>query len=367
MFSYLKLGRYWAKRAGMLLFVLASSCYKSSVPSAPAASVQEDDFIIAADLSTYPEIERGGLTFYAEDGRAEDFLKILRTSGINTVRLRLWVDPPNGHCGLEEVQHFAKRLRKMGFRLWLALHYADTWADPARQQTPARWQSLSFTALKDSVHHYTWQVAEWLKPEFIQLGNEINAGFLHPLGHSAHYPQQFRQFLSIAAQAVRMASPTTKIILHFAGLENALEFYASLIDVDFDVIGLSYYPIWHGKSLYKLQTTLAQLSQYKPVVVAETAYPFTLGWNDWTTNIVGLPEHLILPDYPATPEGQRAFVESIRSVVRRVPKGIGFCYWGGEWVAWKGPTATDGSPWENQALFDFKYRALPALKAFKEE
>ena len=136
--------------------------------------------------------------------------------------------------------------------------------------------------------------------------------------------------------------------------------------LDYDIIGLSYYPIWHGTSLDDLQSCMQNLSQthHKDILIAETAYPFTLDWNDWTNNIVGLDEHLILPDYPATPDGQRDFIRAIKTITNEVENGLGFCYWGAELIAWNGEQATDGSPWENQALFDFSNRALPVLNEF---
>jgi arabinogalactan endo-1,4-beta-galactosidase len=132
---------------------------------------------------------------------------------------------------------------------------------------------------------------------------------------------------------------------------------------------LSYYPIWHGKDLNVLKQKLNMLgsTHSKEILIAETAYPFTLGWNDWTNNIVGLEEQLILPDFQPTPEGQKSFLMAIRNTILETGKGIGFCYWGAELVAWKGPEAADGSPWENQALFDFENNALPALKVFGED
>ena len=137
-------------------------------------------------------------------------------------------------------------------------------------------------------------------------------------------------------------------------------------NVDYDIIGLSYYPIWHGKSLIDLKNAMQTLGQThnKEVVIAETAYPFILSWNDYTNNIVGLDNHLILPDYPASPVGQKAFIKEIKSIMVDLSKGIGFCYWGAELIAWKGNQATDASPWENQALFDFQNQALPVLNEF---
>jgi arabinogalactan endo-1,4-beta-galactosidase len=136
--------------------------------------------------------------------------------------------------------------------------------------------------------------------------------------------------------------------------------------LDYDIIGLSFYPIWHGKSLMELEQTMIDLSIEfsKPVVIAETAYPFTLDWNDQTHNIVGLQSQLILPDYPASPEGQKLFIRDLRNMVNSNESMLGFCYWGAELVAWKGFDSLDASPWENQALFDFNNHALPVLDEF---
>lgn len=107
----------------------------------------------------------------------------------------------------------------------------------------------------------------------------------------------------------------------------------------------------------------------KEIIIAETSYPFTLDWNDQTNNIVGLENQLILPDFPASEKGQRDFVKSIIKLTHEIPdnKGIGFCYWGAELISWNGPQATNGSSWENQALFSFENRAMSALAEFKQK
>jgi arabinogalactan endo-1,4-beta-galactosidase len=92
-----------------------------------------------------------------------------------------------------------------------------------------------------------------------------------------------------------------------------------------------------------------------------------LEWNDWTNNIVGLEEQLILPEHPATPKGQKDFIAKIKEIVNSINRGVGFCYWGGELIAFNGPTATDGSPWENQAMYDFDNIALPVINIFNDE
>jgi arabinogalactan endo-1,4-beta-galactosidase len=290
----------------------------------------------------------------------------LKTNGINTIRLRLWVNPKSGHSDLTEVKSFSGSLKAMGFKTWITVHYSDTWADPGKQEIPDSWKNKAFEILTDSVLNYTRKVARELQPDILQVGNEINSGFLHPMGHITENPEQFTALLGVAIDAVRSQSPNTKIMLHYAGLSGSEWFYDRVKELDFDLIGLSYYPIWHGKSLQTVTNTIETLNQtfQRPVLIAETAYPFTLSWNDQTNNILGLNSQLILPDFPATPEGQKQFVSKLKEAIQIADGGTGLCYWGAEWIAWKGSEATDGSPWENQAVFDFEHRALPVLSEF---
>ena len=316
-----------------------------------------------------PEIETTNAVFYDQEGNQDEFLTILKRNGVNTIRLRLWVNPDTEHSGFDEVNEFSQSLKSLGFKTWLSLHYSDSWADPGKQVTPRKWQAIPFAALRDSVDSYTRQVMQEMEPDYIQIGNEINTGLLHPEGHITNNHDQFIELLKTGIAAVRANSDETRIILHFAGIENSAWFFEQVQQLDYDIIGISYYPIWHGKSFEALKSGFENLSTKhgKSIVIAETAYPFTLDWNDWTTNIVGLDEQLILPELPATIDGQRDFVRQIKNLVLEVELGIGFCYWGGELIAWKGNQATDGSPWENQALFDFQNKALPVLSEFGTE
>lgn len=341
------------------------ACNKNDVKE-PNPESENPSFISAVDISSYPEISDLNPSFFDSEGSKNDFLTILKNNGINTIRLRLWVHPNNEHSGFDEVKEFSKTLKSNGFKTWLTLHYSDTWADPGRQETPAQWKDLSFTQLKDSVYNYTSKVMTELEPDFIQIGNEINPGFLHPHGRISNNVEQFKDLIDTATVAVRTISKDCKIILHFAGIENSEWFFNQVKTLNYDIIGLSYYPIWHGKSLDSLKTTMRQLSQIhnKQIIIAETAYPFTLGWNDWTNNIVGSNEQLILPTYLATNEGQAAFIKDLITMTKEVDNGIGICYWGAELIAWKGNQSTTASPWENQALFDFNNTALPVLKEF---
>ena len=311
-------------------------------------------FISAVDISRFPEIAISSPIFYDLEGYQNDMLTILKDNGVNTIRLKLWVDPIDEHAGFNEVKQFFKTLKANGFQVWLTLHYSDTWADPGHQELPNQWEGINFTKLKDSVYNYTEKIMVELQPDYIQIGNEINTGFLHPFGHISNNFRQFGELLRTAILAVRTISSETDIILHFAGIEGSDWFFDLVSIVDYDIIGLSYYPIWHGKSLNNLKAKMRYLSDayQKKIIIAETAYPFTLDWNDWTNNIVGTDDQLILPEFPATPEGQRKFVHEIKILTKEVENGIGFSYWGAELIAWKGNESKNASPWENQALFD---------------
>lgn len=347
----------------LVFMICASSCEDERGSIAPGPNSGQRNIIKAVDISSYPEIALSNANYYNALGEVEPLLNILKEEGINTIRLRLWVNPSEGHSGFQEVLAFSNEVKAQGFKVWLSIHYSDTWADPGQQSPPMQWQNLSFEALADSVYQYTEKVVRAIRPDYIQLGNEINSGLLHPHGHIMDNQEGFLQILEQGSTAVRTTSSGCRIIIHYAGISGAEWFYDIVDSVDYDIIGLSYYPIWHGKNLDSLSVTMQQLSTIydKDVVIAETAYPFTLDWNDYTNNIVGLQEHLILPEYPASPGGQSDFVRDVTNRVRTVDGGIGYCYWGGELIAWKGPQATDASPWENQALFDFSYQALPVL------
>lgn len=348
--------------------LIAVSCSKDTTTE-PAAG-EESKYISAVDISSYPKIRMANTVFYDSEGVTADFISLIKSKGVNTVRLKLWVDPTDGHSGFNEVRQFSQELKARGLKIWLTVHYSDTWADPGRQQLPQRWQNITRAALKDSVYDYTKKVATQIAPHYIQIGNEVNSGFLHPHGNINNV-NNFKELLKEGIAAVRENAAATKIMIHFAGIENASWFFGNLTDVDYDIIGLSYYPIWHGKSLSALKSLMDDLSSIhnKEIVIAETAYPFTLGWNDWTNNIVGLENQLILPDFPATAVGQRDYIRSIAALTQEVAhgKGIGFCYWGAELVAWQGNQSTNGSPWENQSIFDFQNRALPVLNEFTVE
>lgn len=348
------------------IFCLLLSCRdepREQKPTDPATlSVR------GADISFLPELEASSTMFLNENGEPADVLDMLKENGCNTIRIRLWHTPATEHSSLEEVIEFSERVRSKGMKVWLTVHYADTWADPGQQAKPAIWNSLDFNDLSDSVYNYTKKIVLKLQPDIIQIGNEINDGFLWPDGRLSVNLANFISLLKQGVLAVRTFSPTTKVMIHFAGHDNAEWFYQQLQNqnVSYDMIGLSYYPFWHGKDLSALKSTLNNLgfTFAKEVIIAETAYPFTLSWNDWTNNILGETNQLI-PGFAATPDGQKQYLLSLIALIADSEKGTGFCYWAPEWVAYKGNESTTGSAWENMALFDFTNKALPALQAFK--
>ena len=355
------------------LFVLLGmvfSCSSSDTSEAPVVDppVEADTFIRGADISFLPEIESAGVILY-NNAKAEGMLTTLKNAGCNTIRIRLWKNPVGGHSGLYEVKTLAQKVKSAGMKVWLTVHYSDTWADPAVQTTPAEWKNLSFADLKTAVASYTSTILTEINPDIIQIGNEINSGLLWPQGHLINQETQCIALLSTASATIRSKAPNTKIMIHYAGVSasDTNWFFTKVKNIDYDYIGLSYYPVWHGKNLGTITTTINALGKNfnKKILIAETSYPFTLGYNDWTNNIVGLDSQLV-SGYPATPEGQKSFVLAIKDIVKSSEYGQGFAYWGGEWISFKGNEATNGSTFENQAFYDFSNKALPVLQAFNK-
>lgn len=347
--------------------------------------------VLGADVSSLKKSEDlGGV--YRDDRwgwfhhhRSGDALKILERHGASHARLRVWVDPADGYHDTAEVVEMSRRARRAGLDVLVDLHYSDTWADPAHQAKPAAWEGLSIMELEQAVYDHTFDVCKRIKhksgraPDMIQLGNELNSGMLWPDGHTWDPPnwENLAGFLTAGYDAVKACSPSTQVVLHLAnGGDNGL--YRWWFDnitaqgVNFDVIGFSYYGYWHG-SLADLQWNLNDISaRYgKDVFVAETAYPFTLADEGGWFNSIGLQEQLV-SGYPATPEGQARNFRDVMSIVRAVPngRGLGAFYWDATWTevpgnGWDPTDPSSGNAWENQALFDFDDRALPAMDEFR--
>jgi arabinogalactan endo-1,4-beta-galactosidase len=273
----------------------------------------------------------------------------------------------------------AIRLKALGIKLLVDFHYSDDWADPGKQNKPAAWKDLDFEQLKMAVYEHTFDVCNSLAmqgtpPEMVQLGNEINSGMLWPDGDYNHF-DNLAALLKAGYQAIKDCSSSTRVMLHISnGGDNNLArwWFDNIIrrGVPFDVIGISYYPFWHG-SLAALQNNLDDISSRynKDVIVVETAYPFTAQQGDKLSNIASLG--MAIPYYPFTPEGQCDMLRDVISIVRAVNngRGLGVFYWDATWTVvdgngWDSTSPKSGNAWENQALFDYSDRALPALKEF---
>ena len=350
------------KKIVFLCLLILCSCSKDTT------SQTQDVFIKGADMSFLPLIESNGTQYYNANDEVEDALVTLKKSGCNTVRIRVWKNSPNSLSTFSEVKLFAQRVRNLGLKVWICIHYSDTWADPGAQTIPAEWANLSFSELKVAVSNYTSTIASEIKPDIIQIGNEVNNGFMWPKADLVTHENEFLELLNGASSAIKVASPETKIMIHYAGIgSDAEQFYTKMTSVNYDYIGLSYYPIWHGKNLEEVKTTINTLGQAfnKKVIIAETSYPFTLGFDDWTNNVLGTIEQII-PSFSATPAGQKSYLLALKNKIKETQYGFGFCYWGTEWLAFRGNQSTNGSSWENQALWNFDNVALPGMDVFKE-
>lgn len=242
--------------------------------------------MIGADISWLPQFEDQGRQFL-ENGVSVDAVELLKKHGFNTIRLRIFVNPENekgyspeiGYCGLDQTLAMARRVKDAGMDLLLDFHYSDYWADPQQQYKPQAWESLEFPILKDSVRAYTTRVLDALAkqgtpPDMVQVGNEINHGLLWPDGHISQ-PNQLAGLLSAGVEGVEAFSQDVPIMMHIAlgGQNEEARFWLDNMlarGVRFDIIGISFYPRWHG-TLEDLDHNLRDLvSTYnKPVNVVE--------------------------------------------------------------------------------------------------
>ena len=325
------------------------------------------------DASFLPQLEWLGIGFYSGQEQV-DVVRLAAAAGINLMRLRVWVNPADGFCDTSHTLAMASRAHAAGMKLLIDLHLSDSWADPGQQTKPAAWAGLSSGALAQRVSDYASGVmaalvAQGTPPAFVQVGNEVTDGLLWPTGRiSISGWGAFASLIKAGILGVQSAFPAIgqpQILLHIdRGGDNgaARWFYDNALNsgIPFELIGLSYYPWWHGP----LDTMAANLNDLatryqRPVWLVETSYPWTLAWNDNQNNFVGANSQL-LPGFPASSAGQSAYLQRLVELLARVPggQGQGLCYWAPENIAVPGIFA---SACENLALFDFLRRVLPGL------
>lgn len=329
----------------LLLTVILQSCQKETPPA----------FAKGADVSWLPQMEATGYQFLDENGQQADVLLLLKDRGMDAVRLRIFVNPSDnpwsGHCDKDATVDMALRAQKLGMRVMANFHYSDSWADPGKQNKPEAWKDLPFDELVQAVYDHTYEVVSALKnagvtPEWVQVGNEIPGGMLWPDGHTDQWPQ-LAQLLNAGYKATKAVDPNIRVIVHVDeghNREKFRNFYdrATELGVQYDIIGLSYYPYWVKKDWTETIDGLRQnlidlVERYdKDVMVVE----------------VGGEDHMV--------ENTRDLLKATIEAVRNVPngRGLGVFYWEPQGArSWSkyGLSAwgEDGKP-------------SPALDAFKE-
>jgi arabinogalactan endo-1,4-beta-galactosidase len=312
-------------------------------------------FAKGADVGWLPQMEATGYKFYDTDGSQKDCLKLLKDRGMNTIRLRVWVNPSDdkasGHCSAAETVVMAIRAKRMGMRIMIDFHYSDTWADPAKQAKPAAWANHSFAELLNDVYNHTFDVLTALKaagvtPEWVQVGNEIPGGMLWPEGSTSNW-SQLAQLLNKGYDATKAINPNIKVIVHVDEGNNNAKFRwffdnAKANNVKYDVIGLSYYPYWikkdYSETIADLEFNLKDMaSRYdKEVMVVEVG-----GEYDKVQNTFDM---------------LAATIKAVKAVPNN--KGLGVIYWEpqGE-KSWSGYSL---SAWQSDG------KPTMALDAFKE-
>jgi arabinogalactan endo-1,4-beta-galactosidase len=357
---------------------MVGAVLSAALPARADQKEHETPFLVGADCSHVGFFEAHGKV-YKENGVAVDPFHLLKEDGVNCVRLRLFTgsddyakqDSYNTINNLTYTVPLAVRVKQAGLPLLLDFHYSDTWADPGKQVKPSAWKDLTFDQLEERLYAYNRDcIAAFKKagamPDYVQVGNEITPGMLWPegrVGGKSDTPEQWAKLgrlLKAAIRGIKAAAGTEppKLIIHIdrGGDWKATQWYFDHLreqNVEFDIIGESYYPFWHG-SLKDLQSCLtnAAMRYQKPVIVAETAFPWNNSRGDKA--IVG-----ILPGK----EGQVEFLQQLAAILKAVPngKGLGIFYWAAEFQPLDG---TNLAKFEGSSFFDETGNALPVLKAF---
>ena len=316
------------------------------------------DFAVGADFSFLKQAEEHG-TVFKDGGAAKPGLQIFKDHGYNWVRLRLFNAPTQLPNSLEYTIALAQDAKKLGYKFLLDFHYSDTWADPQKQILPKAWEGKSHKELVQAVFEYTRDsIAAFRKagvlPDMVQVGNEVRPGMLWPDGKVPDHWKNFTELLKAGIKGVDAGRGTNgmpRIMIHFdkGGEWMACKYFfdrLNMFGVKYDVIGLSYYPWWHG-SLLDLRENLNFLATtyHKDIVLAEVAY----NWrpSEYRTEA---------PPFAESPEGQREFLDEVTRIALAVPdeRCIGIFWW---------EPAVEGRL-RSRGFFDDDGNALPVMNVF---
>jgi len=357
----------------LLLFFLMASCNLNEIGT-PNKNT-DSNLQYGSDLSITKLMEDyGGV--YKIDGIEKEGLQIFKENGYSWTRLRLFHTPEiKGQvCNdLPYTLELARRAKHFGFKVLLDIVYSDTWADPGHQSVPGAWKELRLDILQDSVYLYTKRVIDvmtnaGLQPDMVQIGNEINNGFLWPEGYlwveggNAKW-DNLAGLLNAGIRGVKDAAKSgkIKIMIHAAIGGDVIasnKFYSNLINrgVEFDVIGISYYPWWHG-DFQQLENSIYSLSKnfVQELSVVETAY-YSNGWypesSDWV---------LAEKPFPPTEQGQYEYLIQLAKTLKLHPSVKTVFYWKPDEL----DIPESKVPYQGRSLFDNSGNALKGLKAWK--
>ena len=376
------------------------------------------DFVRGFDASTVYAIEKAGMKYLDADGKESDIFKVLKASGVNMIRLRIWNDPlkdgdasKQGNNNLEVTKALAKRATDAGMKYMLDFHYSDTWADPSHQKCPDAWKGITTAdEMKTAIADFVESTLAALKketalPTMVQLGNECEGGIL--LSNTANTTVQakagsdnFKAYINAAAEKVRAADETIKIVMHASRGGNASvvkNFIANTNGIDFDYIGLSYYPFFtsHG-TLENLKANIKAITAAKKkAIISETSFCWTCDWDSriddgtnnqlWyysgTNNAEGLVQaanslvdssgKLVMNLTTMTKDDKTVIAPTVQNQYNAVAAVMeasaeagadGVIYWGGDWI-----TNSEGSvpsAMENQAFWDYDHKILDSAAVF---
>jgi arabinogalactan endo-1,4-beta-galactosidase len=366
-----------AHRRRGAIAALASLFVATVLTSAPAPAQAANTLsMLGADVSSVQRSLDLGAKYYNAAGTQADPLDILKGVGVNYVRLRVWNNPASGYNNKAKVLAYAQTVKAKGLKLMIDFHYSDTWADPGKQYKPAAWSSHTIAQLQTDVYNYTYDICNSLKaqgttPDSVQIGNEINVGMLWNEGKVVNNDfTNLSLLLKQGYNATKACNSATQVIIHTADADsdaNARWFYDGIKakGVSWDITGLSYYCMWHG-TLSNLSSVITDVkSRYgKPVILAETAYPFTASNADSQANsVTGTAP---CSGYAATWAGQASEFTAVQNTARTAG-AIGVFYWEPTWYAISGngwdPANINGTgdQWDNMATFDWTGHLNPNI------